>query len=157
MSFVSVLKRIGTVLANVASIEAIGVPIIKQLAPQTSATVDKLDLIFKNIYGVEGMFAAAYPGQQTGPEKLLAASTLIAPILASVDSIAGTHTEDTAAKQAAIAKIVGGFADYVNALTGGNAQALASGAITVIPTTLTVLPPAAPPALPAPSAAPPKP
>jgi hypothetical protein len=148
MSFVSVLKKVGQVLANVASIEAIGVPLFKQLDPKAAPVVDKLDLIFKQVYGVEGMFAAAYPGQQTGPQKLIAATTLVAPLLASVDSIAGTHVEDSAAKQAAIAKITGGIADYINAHSGGNTEQLASGAITVIPTTVTVAPPAAKPPVP---------
>lgn len=123
MSFVSFLKKAGQVLANVASVEAGLEPIFKNMLPASlQPNVDKLDTAFKSVIAVEGMFQAAYPGQQTGPQKLQAASTLIAPLLSTLDSLAGTHTVDDGAKKAAILKITGGFADYVNALSGGDAN-----------------------------------
>lgn len=130
MSFVSFLKSAGKILANVAAAEAGIEPFFKAALPASAgAAIDKLDTIFKSVVATEGMFTSAFPDQQTGPQKLVAASTLIAPILASVDMIAGTHVADSAAEQAAIAKITSGFADYVNARTGGNPQSTAGAAI----------------------------
>lgn len=130
MSFVSFLKKAGQVLANVAAVEAGVEPIFKAALPTAAGTVlDKFDTAFKSVVAVEGMFAAAYPGQQTGPQKIIAASTLIAPILASIDAIAGTHTVDSAAEQKAILEITGGIADYINARSGGNVAVSAGGSV----------------------------
>lgn len=130
MSFVSFLKKAGQVLANVGAVEAGLEPIFKNLLPASQQPIiDKLDTAFKSVVAVEGMFEAAYPGQQTGPQKLQAAATLVAPLLASLDSMAGTHTVDDASKKAAILKITGGLADYVNALSGGDANKAAAPAV----------------------------
>lgn len=130
MSFVSFLKKAGQVLGNIAAVEAGVEPIFKSVLPASAGTaLDKLDTAFKSVVAVEGMFAAAYPGQQTGPQKLQAAASLVAPILASLDTIAGTHTVDSAAKQTAILEITKGIADYINALGGGNVSTAAGSAI----------------------------
>lgn len=130
MSFVSFLKAVGKALANIGAIEAGLEPIFKSNLPASAGPgIDKLDLIFKSVVATEGQFAAAFPGQQTGAQKAIAASSLVAPILATVDSLAGTHIADNAAMQAAILKITSGFADYLNARQGGNPQTQASNAI----------------------------
>lgn len=128
--FVSFLKKAGQIIANFGAAEAGLEPIFKAILPAKDGVyIDKLDTIMKSIIATDGMFEAAFPGQQTGPDKLKAAATLVAPLLASLDSLAGTHTVDSVAKQAAILKITSGFADYINALDGGNLPTAAAGAI----------------------------
>lgn len=132
MSFVSFLKKAGQILANVAAVEAGVEPIFAAAAPAGSAassTIDKLDLIFKSVVATEGQFAAAFPGQQTGPQKLLAASSLIAPVLSTVSTISGKSIANEAAYVAAVQQISGGVANLMNAYKGGDA-ADASGAVT---------------------------
>lgn len=129
MSFISFLKKAGQILGNIAAVEAGVEPIFKAAVPSAAGALDKFDTAFKSVVAVEGMFAAAYPGQQTGPQKLQAAASLVAPILASLDAIAGTHTQDSALKQKAILEITGGIADYINALGGGNVDKVAASAL----------------------------
>jgi hypothetical protein len=103
MSFLSFLKRAGQILANVAAAEAGIEPIFKAALPQSAQPyVDKLDLIFKSVVATEGQFAAAFPAGQTGPQKLLAAASLIGPILTTVDTIRGVPIANEAAYEAAI-------------------------------------------------------
>jgi hypothetical protein len=130
MSFVSFLKSAGKVLANIAAAEAGIEPIFKAALPASAGgAVDKLDLIFKTVVATEGQFAAAFPGQQNGAQKLVAASSLIGPVLNSIDTVAGTHVADQAALIAAIQNITGGIADYLNARQGGNSQTASGAAI----------------------------
>jgi hypothetical protein len=130
MSFLSFLKKAGQVLANVASVEAGLEPIFKAALPAAAgATVDKLDLIFKSVVATEGMFATAFPTGQTGPQKLLAASSLIGPVLSTVDTVTGKPIADEAALVAAIQKITGGVADYMNALQAKPDASTTAGAI----------------------------
>ncbi len=116
MSFVSFLKRAGQILANVAAVEAGLEPIFKASVPQAGTVVDKIDLIFKSIVATEGQFAAAFPGQQNGAQKLLAAASLVGPVLATVDTIRGKPIADEAAYTKAVQTITGGIADLMNAL-----------------------------------------
>lgn len=132
MSFISFLKKAGQILANVAAVEAGVEPIFKAAAPTGSTaanTIDKLDLIFKSVVATEGQFAAAFPGQQTGGQKLLAAASLIGPVLSTVDTISGKSIANEAAYVAAVQKITAGVADLMNAYKGGDATD-AGGAIT---------------------------
>jgi hypothetical protein len=149
MSFVSVLKKVGMVFADVASVYAIGEPLFRNVlstpglvTPQgvPAATVDKLDLIFKSIFAVEGQFAAAFPvGKQTGPQKLLAASALIGPILSTVDTIRGKPIANQAALTQAIQSIAGGFADYLNAIHADNNQSTTAASVVIAPATTVTL------------------
>ena len=119
MGFISFLKRAGMILANVAAVEAGLEPIFKASAPGSAgAMIDKLDLIFKSIVATEGQFAAAFPngGAGTGAQKLLAATSLVAPILATVDTIRGKPIADEAAYTKALNTITGGVADLLNSL-----------------------------------------
>jgi hypothetical protein len=130
MGFLSFLKKAGQVLANVAAEEAGLEPIFKKLLPAAAGPVlDKLDLAFKNIVATEGMFTKAFPGQQTGPQKLTAATTLIEPLLASVDTLVGTHIVDGPASAAAVLKITSGLADYINARSGGDSTGTSVAAL----------------------------
>src|SRR5215469_12059878 len=133
MSFLSFLKKAGQILANVGAVEAGLEPIFKTVvtaaSPGAAPLIDKLDLIFRSVVATEGQFAAAYPNAQTGPQKLLAASTLIGPILGTVDTIRGKPIADEAAKVAAIQKIVGGVADYMNAYQDKSDATTAASAI----------------------------
>lgn len=129
MSFVSFLKKAGQILANVAAVEAGVEPIFKAAAPASvGAVIDKLDTVFKSVVATEGQFAAAFPGQQTGPAKLLAAASLIGPLLSTVDTIRGKQIANEAAYVAAVQKITAGVADLLNAYKGGD-SADAGGAI----------------------------
>ena len=135
MSFLSFLKRAGQILANVASVEAGLEPIFKGALPASAgATVDKIDLIFKSIVATEGQFAAAFPAGQTGPQKLLAAASLVGPVLATVDTIRGKPIADEAAYTKAIQTITGGIADLLNSLKP-TADANTAGAALVAPAT----------------------
>jgi len=116
MGFISFLKRAGQILANVTAIEAGLGPIFKAQIPATGPAVDKLDLILKQVVAVEGAFQAAFPTTQTGPQKLLAAASLIGPVLQSVDTITGKHIHDEAAYTKAIQGIAGNLADLLNSL-----------------------------------------
>ena len=130
MSFVSFLKKAGQILANVAAAEAGIEPIFKAALPASAgATVDKLDLIFKSIVATEGQFAAAFPGQQTGQQKLVAASTLVGPILQTVDTITGRPIANEAAYTTAVQGIVSNIANLMNALQPTNATTQTAAAL----------------------------
>lgn len=135
MSFLSFLKRTGQILADVASVYAIGEPLFKnvlgsQVSPGVVAGADKLNLIFQSVLATEGQFAAAFPAGQTGPQKLLAASSLIGPVLSTVDVIRGKPIADEAAYTKAIQTITGGIADLMNSLKAdSNPASTAAGAI----------------------------
>lgn len=130
MSFVSFLKRAGQILANIAAAEAGIEPIFKAALPAAQgATVDKLDLIFKSIVATEGQFAAAFPSGQTGPQKLLAAASLVGPILGTVDTITGKPIANEAAYVKAVQTITGGVADLLNSLQAKADNTTAGAAI----------------------------
>ena len=131
MSFVSFLKKAGQILANVAAVEAGIEPIFKASLPTSAqTTVDKLDLIFKSIVATEGQFAAAFPGGQTGSQKLLAAASLVAPVLSTVDTIRGKPIADEAAYIKAVQTITAGIADLMNALKPAVDSSTAGAALT---------------------------
>lgn len=128
--FVSFLKKAGMILANIAAVEAGIEPIFKAALPAAAgATVDKLDLIFKSVVATEGQFAAAFPSGQNGPQKLLAASSLVGPILGTVDTITGKPIADEAAYVKAVQTITGGIADLMNSLQAKADNTTAGGAI----------------------------
>ena len=130
MSFVSFLKKAGQILANVAALEGGLEPIFKAALPASAgATVDKLDLIFKSVIATEGQFAAAFPTTQTGAQKLVAAATLVGPILSTVDTITGKPIANEAAYTKAIQTITGGIADLLNSLQAKADAATSGGAI----------------------------
>lgn len=144
MSFVSFLKKAGQILANVGAVEAGLEPIFKSIStPAVGAQLDKLDLIFKSVVATEGQFTNAFPGQQTGASKLLAASTLVGPVLATVDTIRGKPIANEAAYIAAIQKITGGLADLLNAIQPKASPADAAATLTAPATavSITVPPP----------------
>lgn len=129
MSFVSFLKKAGQILANVASVEAGLEPIFKAAAPAAAPTLDKLDLIFKSVVATEGQFAAAFPAQQTGAQKVVAAASLVGPILSTVETIDGKPIANEAALLKAITTITGGVADYMNALQDKASPAVSAASI----------------------------
>lgn len=130
MGFVSFLKKAGQILANVAAVEAGIEPIFKAVLPAAQgATLDKLDLIFKSVVATEGQFAAAFPAGQTGPQKLLAAASLVGPVLGTVDTVTGKPIANEAALLKAIQTITGGVADYMNALQPKSDSTTAASAI----------------------------
>lgn len=138
--YVSFLKKAGKILANVAAIEAGVEPIFKAVAPPAvGAEIDKLDLIFKSIVATEGQFANAFPDKQTGPQKLLAAATLVGPVLSTVDTIRGKQIADEAAYIAAIQEITSGCANLMNAYKGGDAKD-AGAALTAPATAVSIKP-----------------
>ena len=130
MSFASFLKKAGQIIANIAAVEAGLAPVFKQAIPAAAPTIDKLDLIVHQIIGVEGAFAAAFPSQQTGPQKVVAAASLIGPILSSVDAITGKPIQNEAAYVKAVQVIAGGVADLLNSL--GDKPSTATVAASVI-------------------------
>ena len=128
--FVSFLKKAGQILANIAAVEAGIEPIFKAALPAAAgATVDKLDLIFKSVVATEGQFAAAFPSGQTGPQKLLAAASLVGPILGTVDTITGKPIANEAAYTKAVQTITGGIADLMNSLQAKSDSSTAGAAI----------------------------
>ena len=130
MSFVSFLKKAGMILANVAAVEAGLEPIFRAALPASAGEyVDKVDLIFKSVIATEGQFAAAYPGQQTGAQKLLAAASLVGPVLSTVATIRGKPIADEAAYVKAVQTITGGIADLLNALKPNADNTTAGSAI----------------------------
>lgn len=130
MSFISFLKKAGMVLANVAAAEAGIEPIFKAALPASAqSAVDKADLIFKSIVATEGQFAAAFPGQQTGAQKLQAAAALVGPILSTVDTIRGKQIADEEAYKAAILGVVSNIANLMNALKPSNDPTVPASAI----------------------------
>ena len=128
--FVSFLKKAGQILANIAAVEAGIEPIFKAALPAAAgATVDKLDLIFKSVVATEGQFAAAFPAGQTGPQKLLAAASLVGPLLSTVDTITGKPIANEAAYTKAVQTITGGIADLMNSLQAKSDSSTAGAAI----------------------------
>lgn len=146
MSFVSFLKKAGQILTNVAAAEAGIEPIFKSAMPASAGPeIDKLDLIFKSIVATEGQFAAAFPTTQTGPQKLIAAGTLVGPILGTVATITGRPIADEAAYAAAVSGIVSNIANLMNSLKPTADATTAGGAITAPAAAITPPPaPAAP-------------
>jgi hypothetical protein len=115
--FVSFLEKAGKILANVAAMEAGIEPLFRSAVPQSAQPyVDKADLIFRSVVATEGQFTAAFPGQQTGPQKLLAASSLVGPVLASIDTIRGKPIADEAAYTKAVQDITSAVANLLNSL-----------------------------------------
>lgn len=130
MGFISFLKKAGQILANIAAVEVGVEPIFKAALPAAAgATVDKLDLIFKSVVATEGQFAAAFPAGQTGPQKLLAAASLVGPILGTVDTITGKPIANEAAYVKAVQTITGGIADLMNSLQAKADNSTAGAAI----------------------------
>lgn len=130
MSFVSFLKRAGQILANVASVEAGLEPIFKGALPASAGpTIDKADLLFKQVVAIEGAFAAAFPTGQTGAQKLIASASLIGPVLQSVDTIRGKSIANEAAYQKAVQTIAGGIADLMNSLNAQPSGSVVAGAV----------------------------
>ena len=123
MGFTSFLKKAGIILAKLALAEA-GVALgVKQADPNLGPKVDKLDQIFQSIVAVEGMFEKAYPGQQTGAQKLAAAGTLVAPILNQVQVLTGAKVGDSAQYTEGINTIITGIVKMLNS-SDGNPQAV---------------------------------
>ena len=118
MSFVSFLKSFGMILAKIALAEAGIVQGVKAADPAVAPTVDKLDAIFQNILATEGMFAAAYPGQQTGAQKLAAAGTLVTPILNSVQLISGKKIANAAQYAQGANAVINGIVAMLNSVEG---------------------------------------
>jgi hypothetical protein len=149
MGFVSFLKNFGVILGKVALAEAGVVQGVKAADPAASPTVDKLDTMFQSVLATEGMFQAAFPGQQTGPQKLAAAGTLVTPILNEVSVLTGKKIANAAAYQAGVTAMINGMVGMMNAVEG-----------TPVVTTTTITAPAAStspsPIAPAPANAPPK-
>lgn len=129
MSFISFLKKAGMIIANVAAVEAGLAPVFKQAIPQAAPAIDKLDLVVHQIVGIEGAFAAAFPGQQTGAQKVVAAASLIGPILSSVDAITGKHIQDESAYVKAVQTIAGGVADLLNSIGDSPSNATVAASI----------------------------
>lgn len=135
MSFVSFLKRAGQILANIGAVEAGLEPIFKTALPASAgATIDKLDLLFKSVVATEGQFAAAFPVGQSGPQKLVAAASLLGPILSTVDTIRGKPIADEAAYVKAVQTITAGIADLMNSLKP-NADNNTAAAVITAPAT----------------------
>lgn len=118
MGFVSFLKQAGIILGKLALAEAGIVQGVKAADPAAAPTVDKLDTIFQSIVATEGQFAAAFPGQQTGPQKLLAAGTLITPVLNEVSLISGKKIGDIAGYQAGVTLVMNGIVKILNSVEG---------------------------------------
>lgn len=142
MSFVTFLKKAGQVLSTIAMAEAGIAPVLEKTIPSATNVIDKMDLIFKSVVATEGQFAAAYPGQQTGPQKLLAASSLVGPILSTVDTIRGKQIANEAAYTAAVQGIVTNVANLLNSLkptndTATTAASVPAPAVAVTPPAVT--------------------
>lgn len=137
MSFVSFLKTAGTVLANIAMVEAGLEPVLKQALPAQASVIDKFDLAFKSVIATEGQFAAAFPTGQNGAQKLLAASSLVGPILSTVDTIRGKQIANEAAYTKAVQTITGGIADLMNSLKPVGGATVSAGAIPAPATAIT--------------------
>lgn len=118
MGFVSFLKQFGLILGKVALAEAGIVQGVKAAAPALSPDVDKLDTIFQSVLATEGQFAAAFPAQQTGPQKLLAAGTLVTPILNEVSVLTGKKITNAAGYQAGITAVLNGIVGMLNSVEG---------------------------------------
>ena len=115
----SFLKKAGQIIANIGLVEAGLEPIFKNTLPQDGKEIDKIDLIFKSIIATEGQFVAAFPSGQMGKEKLLAAASLVGPVLGTVDTIRGRAIQDEAAYVKAVQTITEGIADLMNSLKTG--------------------------------------
>jgi hypothetical protein len=143
MSFISFLKKAGTIIADVAETYIGLEPALKQNLPTAAgAPLDKLDLIFNNVLAIEGAFAAAYPTGQTGPQKLVASASLIGPIISSVEAISGKQIGDAAAYTKAVQTITGGIADLMNSLKGSADNSTAAAALSAPAASVTAAAPA---------------
>jgi hypothetical protein len=149
MGFISFLKSAGKVLANVAALEAGIEPIFKAAMPATMGPgIDKLDLIFKNVIATEGMFSAAFPAGQTGAQKVVAAASLLGPILSTVDTVRGQQIADEAAYVKAVQTIAGGVADLLNAYKATDNKTVPVQALPAPATAVALSAPAPAPATP---------
>jgi len=125
MSFVSVLKKIGTIIVDGAAIgsEIMGFPFVSQIigaaSPKvqsvaTTATSD-INTLASIISTAEVMFPSV-AGAQTGSQKLAAATPLIQQALQAwaTSNLPGKKPKDPALMTKAAGEITTGLVDFLN-------------------------------------------
>lgn len=115
---ISFLKKLGQVLAKGAAIalgvEPLVVKFLGSAMPAPVATaVNDLTAIGQMVVQAEAMLQ----GSGTGPQKLAAASPLVANIIQTSELMAGKKIANEAAFTAACQKITGDVADLLNSLS----------------------------------------
>lgn len=124
------LKKFGQLVANIAGVVAGIGPIFAAAIPgkagqaiqtgindfeQVAGVVQTVETVFTTING---------PDAKTGPEKLLAATPLVAQVILQSSALAGKKIADPTLFQSGCAKVAGGFADILNSIHPDAVQAV---------------------------------
>ena len=136
MSFISVLKKIGTIVVDAAGIITGVGPLIQGIIPQGSTTsgtvtnvsttaVDKLTEIANIIAAVEATFAAV-SSAATGPLKLQAAAPQVSMIIQNSAILAGHKIANPTGFNQGVVEVTQGVVDILNSLDGAQISATTS-------------------------------
>lgn len=118
MGFVSFLKKVGLGIIKYApAVLGIG-QIVASNDPKAAPIVDRLGAIFSAGQQIEKDFATAFPGQQTGPQKILALSAQVGDILRETELATGMEIADEALLQKAATEIAQGVVDAMQSFKG---------------------------------------
>lgn len=124
MSFVSFLKKVGLGIIKYVPPLLTGAQLVSQVDPKIAPIVDRLSAIFSAGQQIEHDFANAFPGQQTGPQKLLALTSQVGDLLKQTELATGMEIADEALLQKAATEIAQGVVDAMNAFKGKDGSAV---------------------------------
>lgn len=152
MSFVSVLKKIGTLIVNAAGIlEGVG-PLIQAELPAGSKAASTLGTVTSDLTQIGGIVTtiesafAAVTSAKTGPLKLQAAAPLVSQLIQQSTLVAGHPIANPTLFNQGVTEVTQGVVDILNSLnsggvgTAGNVPAPAATGATPAPS---LTPPAA--------------
>lgn len=127
MSFISVLKKVGIIVADAMGIITGVGPLISNLIPQGSGTltnvtttaVDKLTEIASIVSSVEATFAAI-SSASSGPLKLQAAAPQVSLIIQNSAILAGHKIADPTLFNKGVVDVTNGIVEILNSLDSAN-------------------------------------
>lgn len=116
--FVTFLKKVGLGIVKYAP-AVLGISqIVATTDPKAQPIVDRLGAIFAAGMQIEKDFAVALPGQQTGPQKILALSAQVEDILRQSELASGQEIGDEVLFGKGAQEIAQGVVDAMQALKG---------------------------------------
>lgn len=126
MGFMSFLKKVGLGIVKYAPpLLGIG-SIIATSDPRAQPIVDRLGAIFAAGMQIEKDFAVALPGQQTGPQKILALSAQVEDIVRQSELASGQEIADEAMLGKGAREIAQGVVDVMQSLKGKDGSTVTS-------------------------------
>ncbi len=114
--FLSALKKIGQVVLKIIGLSPTVMPLLNAAVPATVPATAAIDALSSIIVTAEQMFQAAYPGQQTGAQKLQAVIPYIAALVQGSNFFVGKHIKDQAAFTDGVTQIANGLVATMNSV-----------------------------------------